>query len=47
MFDIILKYKLSGLKKIYTGLQYTLAKEAPGLAIYFGTFHTVMIDMFG
>ncbi len=47
MFRILKKYKLSGLRKIYTGLQYTMMKEAPGLAMYFGGFHVCMMDLFG
>jgi len=47
MFNIIKKYKLSGVRKIYTGLPYTMMKEGPGLAMYFGGFHVCMMDLFG
>ncbi len=47
MFHILKKYKLSGLKKIYTGLHYTMMKEGPGLAMCFGGFHVCMMDLFG
>lgn len=47
MYEILKKYKFSGLKKIYTGLPYTMMKEAPGLGMYFGGFHVCMMDLFG
>jgi hypothetical protein len=47
MYHILKKYKLSGLRKIYTGLPYTMMKEGPGLAMYFGGFHVCMMDLFG
>lgn len=46
IYDIIRKYKLSGLRKIYTGLQYTMIKEGPGLGIYYGGFHICMMNFF-
>lgn len=46
MYDILSKYKISGLKKIYTGLQYTILKEGPGLGIYYGGFHICIMDLF-
>ena len=47
MIHILKKHKFSGLKKLYTGLPYTMMKEGPGLAIYFGGFHVFMMDIFG
>jgi hypothetical protein len=47
MYHILKKYKLSGLRKIYTGLPFTMMKEGPGLAMYFGGFHVCMMDLFG
>lgn len=45
---IILKQqKLKGFYTIYTGLPYTMMKEGPGIAIYFGGFHVCMMDVFG
>lgn len=46
MVHILKKYKFSGLKKIYTGLQVTMFKEAPGLGLYYGGFHIFMMDIF-
>lgn len=46
MVHIIRKYKLSGLRKIYTGLMYTLLKEGPGLGLYYGGFHICMMNIF-
>lgn len=46
MYDIVRKYKISGLKKVYTGLQYTLLKECPGLGLYYGGFHICIMDLF-
>lgn len=47
MFNILKNDKLSGLRKVYTGLPYTMMKEGPGLAMYFGGFHVCMMDLFG
>lgn len=47
MFHILKKHKFSGLRKIYTGLPYTMMKEGPGLGMYFGGFHVCMMDLFG
>ena len=47
MFHILRTHRLAGLRKIYTGLPYTMLKEAPGLGMYFGDFHVCMMDLFG
>lgn len=47
MFHILRTHRLAGLRKIYTGLPYTMLKEAPGLGMYFGGFHVCMMDLFG
>ncbi len=46
MIHILKKHKFSGLKKLYTGLHFTMMKEGPGLAMYFGGFHVCMMDLF-
>lgn len=38
---------MQGVRKIYTGLQYTILREAFGLGIYYGGFHIFLRNVLG
>lgn len=47
MLHMLRTDKLAGLKKIYTGLPFSMLKESTGVALYFGGFHVCMMNVFG
>ena len=46
LLEILKTEKIAGLRQIYTGLGYTILKEAPGLGLYYGGFHIFMQKLF-